>query len=242
MTSPVRKNLSLHRKILMDIEGRIMSGEWAPGHRLPFEIDLATRFRCSRMTVNKVMTQLSRAGLIERRRKSGSFVCQPRSQSAILEIHDIETEVRALSLAYHFELRDQRRRLANPIDKSRLSAPKARHVQAITCLHFAGGKPFCIEDRLINETTVPNIESGDFNTVPPGAWLLQQVPWSTAEHRISACSASSEVAKLLKTRPGAACIAIERRTWSADGPVTHVRFTYPGDRHALVARFTPQSG
>ena len=226
----------------MDIEGRIMSGEWAPGHRLPFETDLATRFRCSRMTVNKVMTQLSRVGLIERRRKSGSFVRQPRSQSAILEIHDIETEVHALNLAYGFEIKDQRRRLANTNDKLRLSAPEARQVQAITCLHFAGGSPFCIEDRLINEQTVPDAASADFRKSPPGAWLLQQVPWSTAEHRISACAASAEEANLLKTKPGAACLAIERRTWSADGPVTHVRFTYPGDAHALLARFTPQSG
>ncbi len=242
MTSPAKKDLSLHRKILMDIEGRIMSGEWAPGHRLPFEIDLATRFRCSRMTVNKVMTQLSRAGLIERRRKSGSFVCQPRSQSAILEIHDIETEVRALNLAYRFELMDQSRRLANSIDKSRLSAPQARHVQAITCLHFADGEPFCIEDRLINEKAVPDAASADFSKVPPGTWLLQQVPWHTAEHRICACSASSGQARLLKAKPGTACLVIERRTWSAEGSVTHVRFTYPGDRHALVARFTPESG
>jgi GntR family histidine utilization transcriptional repressor len=32
---------------------------------------------------------------------------------------------------------------------------------------------------------------------------------------------------------------VERRTWSADHPVTHVRFTYAAGSHALVARFTP---
>jgi hypothetical protein len=39
---------TLHSKILADIEARIVSGEWPPGYRLPFEID-------SRMTMNKVM-------------------------------------------------------------------------------------------------------------------------------------------------------------------------------------------
>ena len=51
-----------------------MSGEWAPGHRIPFEHELATEYGCSRMTVNKALSQLARAGLIERRRRSGSFV------------------------------------------------------------------------------------------------------------------------------------------------------------------------
>ncbi|MGG2473725.1 histidine utilization repressor, partial [Rhizobium sp. BR5] len=31
---------TLHQRILSDIEGRIVSGEWPPGHRLPFEVDL----------------------------------------------------------------------------------------------------------------------------------------------------------------------------------------------------------
>lgn len=39
--------------------------------------------------------------------------------------------------------------------------------------------------------------------------------------------------------PGAPCLVMERRTWSAERPVTHVRFTYAAEAHALVARFTP---
>lgn len=84
---------TLHQRILTEIEGRIVSGEWPPGHRLPFEVDLADQYHCSRMTVNKVMGQLAKAGLIERRKKSGSFVRQPQIQSAVLQIHDIGAEV-----------------------------------------------------------------------------------------------------------------------------------------------------
>jgi GntR family histidine utilization transcriptional repressor len=46
------------------------------------------------MTVNKALSQLAKAGLIERRRRSGSFVRRPRSQAAVLEIHDIATRSR----------------------------------------------------------------------------------------------------------------------------------------------------
>ena len=82
----------------------ILSGDWPPGHRIPFEHELSAEYRCSRMTVNKALSQLAKTGLIERRRRSGSFVARPRSQAAILEIHDIKAEVQALGLPYRYEL------------------------------------------------------------------------------------------------------------------------------------------
>ena len=65
---------SLHQRILADISERIVSGDWPPGHRIPFEHELSAEYQCSRMTVNKALSQLAKSGLIERRRRSGSFV------------------------------------------------------------------------------------------------------------------------------------------------------------------------
>src|SRR3954462_760561 len=104
--------ISLSQRIFSDITERIVSGDWPPGARIPFEHELAAEYGCSRMTVNKAMTQLARDGLIERRRRSGSFVAEPRSQAAILEIHDIRTEVQALGRPYRYELLARRGRPA----------------------------------------------------------------------------------------------------------------------------------
>jgi GntR family histidine utilization transcriptional repressor len=233
------KDQTLHQRILNDIEGRILSGEWPPGHRVPFEMDLAAQYQCSRMTVNKVMTQLAKSGLIERRKKSGSFVTQPQAQSAILQIHDIETEVRALNLPYAFQLVHRLSREAKPLDKALLKSASAARVLDVQSLHFAGKIPFCLEQRLINLTIVPEAETALFGPMSPGAWLVQQVPWSAAEHRIEAILADEPLAAALQIPPQSACLSIERRTWNAAGSITHVRFVYPGQKHALVARFTP---
>ena len=109
-------DLSLHQRILGDIEDRILSGEWQPGFRIPFEVDLAEQYKCSRMTVNKALTQLAKTGLIERRRKSGSYVTQPRAQSAVLEIRDIKLEVQSLGLAYDYRLLSKTRRRSTADD------------------------------------------------------------------------------------------------------------------------------
>ena len=50
----------LHQRIRDDIEARIMSGDWPPGHRIPFEHELMAEYGCSRMTVNKVLSTLAR--------------------------------------------------------------------------------------------------------------------------------------------------------------------------------------
>ena len=116
-------DLSLHQRILGDIEDRILSGEWQPGFRIPFEVDLAEQYNCSRMTVNKALTQLAKTGLIERRRKSGSYVTQPRAQSAVLEIRDIKLEVQSLGLAYDYRLLSKTKRRGMPMtDTGSISA------------------------------------------------------------------------------------------------------------------------
>jgi len=230
---------TMHQRILGELEHRIVSGEWPPGHRIPFETELTEIYGCSRMTVNKVLTQLAAAGLIERRRKAGSFVVQPRSEAAVLAIHGIEAEVAALGLPYRYELLECRRRKAKSVEMLRLDLGGNTPFLALTCRHFAGDAPFCLEERLINLEVVPQAGEADFSVEPPGVWLLKHVPWTVAEHHIKAVGARGEAASLLSLDAGTACLVVERQTWRGEPLVTAVRFTYPGERHQLVARFSP---
>lgn len=232
-------DLSLHQRILGDIEDRILSGEWPPGFRIPFEVELAEQYKCSRMTVNKALTQLAKTGLIERRRKSGSYVTQPRAQSAVLEIRDIKLEVQSLGFTYDYRLTGKTQRRSSADDRSRLGLAAPAPVLEVTCTHFAGNRPFCVEQRLINLAAVPDAAAETFEEVAPGPWLLNRVPWSAAEHTIRAVAADAPVAAALGIAAGTACLTVERRTWSNGAHITHVRLIYPGEQHALVANFTP---
>lgn len=232
---------SLHQKILGDLQGKILSGKLAPGTRIATEHELAESYDCSRMTVSNVLAKLARAGLVERRRKAGTFVTRPQSQAAVLEIHDIKAEVQALGLAYRFALDSRTNRRSTAADRERLGTRSAGRVVELVVRHFAGDRVFCLEERLINVEAVPEAAHQDFRESSPGRWLLDSVPWTAAEHRIGARNASKPVASALALTPGMACLVVERRTWRATLPVTQVRLTYPGDSHQLVARFTPTS-
>lgn len=238
-TADASTELSLHQRIVNDIEGKILSGEWPPGYRLPFELEMTELYNCSRMTVNKAMNQLARNGLIERRKKSGSFVIQPHAQSAVLEISEIKQEVEGLGKAYQYKRLSREMRKANADDRMILDLSPAGKVVEISSLHYAGERAFCFEERLINLAAVPGAAEETFEKIAPGTWLLQQVPWSAAEHKIKAEAADESVSEALSVLVGAACLVVERRTSMQGVFITHVRLTYLGSMHELVARFTP---
>ena len=86
------------------------------------------------MTVSKALTQLARAGLIERRRKAGSFVMRPFGQSALLEIRDVASDVAALGLPYGFEVLGRRGAGRNGQTGTASTRPRARR-----CSRFSAG-------------------------------------------------------------------------------------------------------
>jgi len=216
-----RRPLSLHQRIRRDLEAQILGGHWRPGDRIPSEHALMAQYACSRMTVNKVLSALAHSGLIERRRRAGSFVARPSPhlEQAALEIPDIAAVIRARGHDYSLRLieRECRPARAECLEEKQLSA-SGGSLLALTCVHLADRCPLALEQRTINLSAVPEAREVDFSEHPPGSWLLQHAPWTRAEHRI------------------------ERRTWRGEQPITWVRQWFPGDAYELTARFSPGNG
>jgi GntR family histidine utilization transcriptional repressor len=236
-----KKAPTLNHRIRSDIESRILSGEWAPGFRIPYEHELMAQYDCSRMTVNKVLTTLAESGMIERRRRAGSFVARqpPHLEQVALEIPDIKVAVTERGHEYGFELLDRQLRTANAAVAEEVKLAGEGTLLAISCLHFADGKPLALERRLINPEAVPETLKVDFSEHAPGSWLLQNVSWTRGEHRISAVAATAAEAELLQVPAGTACLVIDRQTWRGELPITWVRQMFLGDAYDLIARFAP---
>lgn len=232
---------TLHKRIRTEIAERILSGELAPGDRIPYEHELMAQYGCSRMTVNKALSPLAESGLIVRQRRAGTFVSRPKVHSAVLDILDIQADITSRGEAYGYELLSQKSRAANKRDREDLELDGPAQVVALRCLHRANGRPFALEERLISLAAAPKALAMNFAATPPGTWLLASVAWTQAEHRISAINVSRATAKILRIDPTAACLSLERRTWRGREPITHVRLTFPGDSYDLVARFAPAS-
>jgi len=232
-------SLPMHERIRQEIEAKILSGELPPGERIPSELELMAHYGCARMTVNKALSALAATGLLLRRKRAGSFVGRPRTVSMVLDVPDLASEITGRGQAYAYRLLD--RQLVDTAQDRHAKADlgEVGRVLRLSGLHMADGAPFALEMRLINLSLVPEIEEADFSTEPPGTWLLKHIPWTEAENRIGALSASSAHAKALGIRTGEACLSIERHTWRGADSVTVVRQTFIAGTYELVARFGP---
>jgi GntR family histidine utilization transcriptional repressor len=230
---------TLGRRIRADLEHRIRIGTWAPGHKIPTEAELVAAYGCSRMTVSKAITALVQAGLIERNKKAGSFVARPHVQTAVLEIPDLPALMAARGEAYRFQRLSLITRPLDPTDPSEAGLGPPGPVLAVSGLHFSDEEPFAVEHRILNLAAAPDAADQAFEVEPPGSWLLRQVPWTKARHRISAVNPEPVTARLLKVSPSRACLQVDRHTVSLAGWVTVVRLVFPGHRYDLTAAFEP---
>jgi GntR family transcriptional regulator len=66
--------LAKYKNIVNDIEGKIRSGELKPFDQLPTVVALTKQYHVSRSTIEQVMDELEKRGLVSRKRGSGVYV------------------------------------------------------------------------------------------------------------------------------------------------------------------------
>lgn len=233
---------SIAARMTADIEDQIVSGAWAPGSRIPREHDFMEQYGCSRMTVSKVLGGIRARGMIVSRRRAGSFVAAPGADHPMLKIEDFAEQAERSGQACRHVVARRLTRPLRPAEAAELGLPAGAQVVDVRCLHELDGAPVAWERRLISVAAVPEVANETFAVAPPGAWLLRHVPWTEAEHVITAVNASVGLAARLALPRGAACLELHRRTWRQGALVTDVRLTYPGSRYRFSGRFSPGGG
>lgn len=230
---------ALHERIRADMTDLILSGTWKPGHRIPYEHEIMVQYDCARMTVNKAMVALVEAGLIERRRRAGSFVRQPGGQAASLLFFDLSAEVIAMGAAYGYSLlTSQKQDRLN--DANRFAdAQDVKEELVLHCLHLADGKSFCAEERRFMLDAVPDAAFAPFVTLPPDRWLRENVAWHEIENRISAIAADQDIARLLGLKEDEPVLRIERVHRALGQLLSSATFWFRADMYQPVARFDP---
>lgn len=219
----------------------IVNGDWAPGAKIPKELELIGRYGAARMTVHRAIRSLAGDGLVTRKRRFGTVVAARPPERPVLEIWDIAAEVARFGGDYGFEVLERQLLAADDPRCGLLAAGGASLLWLVT-RHCSDGVPLQIEQRLINLDATPAAAGEQFRDVPPGTWLIQHVPWTDAEHAILAEPASRDMAQKLGVPAGTACLVVERRTWNERTPITFARLIHPGDRRRLVGRFRAAPG
>lgn len=76
---------ALHRQISDAIRSRIVTGEWAPGHRVKSEPDLSAELGVSRGTLRRALSTLIEEGLLKQTAGRGTFVNETMLEPAVAQ-------------------------------------------------------------------------------------------------------------------------------------------------------------
>ncbi len=221
-------------EIRAEVLRRIRARDWPPGALIPGEEALASEFGVARATVNRAMTALAEAGVIERKKRAGTRVAELPVRRARLEIPVIRLDVLGRGLAYDFDLLADRLAAAPIPVTARLGLPEGMPMRYLETLHLAGGRPFVLETRWLNPAVLP-APLPDFALVSANEWLVTHVSLVSGDIAFTAEPASPREGQVLGVPPGTPLLVAERTTQGTGGPVTWVRLAHaPGHRVAMT--------
>ena len=218
---------------------RISSGELQPSDRVPSENELVESMSVSRMTANRALRELNDEGYVRRVAGRGTFVSDFRSQSHLLEVHNIADEIRLRGHRHSSRVIRQSLQRARGEVARALHVPQGTDVFHLLLVHFENEIPIQLEDRHVLAGFAPDCLEQDFAAVTPSAYLTSIAPLQEAEQAVRASLPNRAVQKHLRIDDNEACLVVIRRTWSDGRPVTFARLHHPGQRYELTGHYTP---
>jgi len=229
--------LALYEQVKEFITRKIQDGSWPSGYRLPSEHELVVQFGISRMTANRALRDLVAQGRVVRHSGVGSFVAECKPMSTLLQIGNIESDIKARGHDYRYELLVAERVAASPDVAVWLDLRSGESVFHTLCLHYENGKQVQLENRYVNPRVVPDFLSQNLTVLPPSEYLVREVPFDEIEHLVDAVVPTPEQADYLGVASHEPCLLLTRRTWTRGVPVTLVRCLHPASRYRLGSRF-----
>ncbi|QXX83613.1 MULTISPECIES: histidine utilization repressor [Providencia] len=228
----------LYLQVKQSIIEKIHTAQWRTNDRIPSESELVSQFQCSRMTANRALRELTAEGLLVRLQGVGTFVAEPKGQSALFEIHSIEAEIIERNHKYSCRIIKLEEIQASTALASELNISPETLVFHSVIVHMENDVPVQIEDRYVNALAAPDYLKQNFLSITPHDYLSQVAPLTQGEHIVEAVEADERSARLLQINTGASCLLITRRTWSQAFIVTSTKLLFPGNRYKLKGSFS----
>jgi GntR family histidine utilization transcriptional repressor len=212
---------------------KIELGEMRPGDKVQSENQLADKFKVSRMTARRALSELVTEGILARSQGIGTFVLDSRPMSSILEIRSIDDEI--IQRGHHYSNRviSLESVPASEQQSVWLGVPAYSVVFHSKVVHMENDIVVQLEDRLVNPALAAGYIDQDFSSITANHYLSRVAPLTQADHSIEAISPNQKLAAALaidKTQP---CLKINRTTYSAKGVVSYARLYHPGNRYRI---------
>jgi GntR family histidine utilization transcriptional repressor len=231
----------LYQQVKQHIVRRIDGGGLRPGMRIESEAELVDLLGVSRMTVNRALRELTAEGRLTRLQGKGTFVAQRKPQSALLEIESIDKVIRARGGMHSCTVHLLQEEKARPAMAHDMEIKPYSPVFHAVILHRENKIPIQLGDRYVNPAIAPRFLEQDFTRCTVSDYLVKLAPVTAVEHVVEAMLPDPWVSELLEITGSEPCLALHRKTWVGRVIATKSTLYYPGSRHTLGGRFTPNA-
>ncbi|MEH6404325.1 MAG: histidine utilization repressor [Sneathiella sp.] len=236
------QSVPLYKKIKKLISGNIEAGLWKPGDKIPTEHHLVKELKASRMTVNRALRELMQENVLVRKQGSGTFVSPSKLETGLLEIRNIAEDITERGNVHSIKILKLEKIKPEEDFRSLMHGAVGDEFYHSVCLHEENSAPIQLEDRYVNPILVPYFIEQDFDQQTPGGYLLDNVSYSHADHRISALMPTQDQARWLELSAQEPVLMLERLTYCAEGVITAVRLYHPANRYEFSGTFIPHRG
>lgn len=225
---------------LMDsLRAEITQGAWAPGDRLPGELDLCAMHGVSRTVVRQALRELALEGLIYRRKGKGSFVSEPKISESLAQrllgfYQDmVERGYIPFSKVLKLEILPAGKKVAEF-----LSLRPGTPIVELERLRFIRdesgvGEPRVLVTSFLPYHLCPGIERFDFSDLSLYATLEQEYNLIIARGRrsIEATVADEREAELLQVEVESPLLRVRSISYDVGGkPIEYYQAIHRGDR------------
>lgn len=204
-----------------------------PGARIPPERELCTRFGAARQTVRRVLDELARDGLLDRRQGAGTFVAKPRVQ------HDFHVQ------SFTEDMAARRMRASSRLLGHRVAAAGARlgtqlrlspgdEVLTLERLRLADGEPMALETTSVPVALVPGIDVASLEERSLYETFREDfgIEIAGGTQTMTPTVTDPVESELLTVPPLSPALLVERVIWDQQGRrIERVRSVYRGDRY-----------
>lgn len=214
---------------------KILSGQSAPGDRLPTEAELSTEYGVSRITVRQALSALEDEGLIRREAGRGTFVSEHRPFTGALKVEGSLDDLISMGLTTSVQLLDLRTVEATPQLAQALQVPVQSPLTRCTRLRFHHEEPFGYVVVFLPPDVARRLRRADWKR---GSLMkiLDGLGYTLgdADQTVQAALADATLARHLRTRIGAPLLSVDRVVRTVEGrPVEAIHTYYRSDIYTL---------
>jgi GntR family transcriptional regulator len=232
---PESERIALYVRLTSILRGRIESGEWAEGRRIPSLEELCEEYDVARNTVRQALQLLRSDGLIGGGRGIGTFVLKNAARRLPHhELKDAISDPLHLGADQSIEILKRRKKVAVPESLRGDRAVYSDYTQ-VRKIHRFRGQPFALMDIYIATPVYDRFPKGQDASIKI-ARLLRDCGIRVAASRLEITTRhpDHETAKLLEYSMAGLMVCMRRWRTDAQGRiVTAGTYLYRGDLFVL---------